>query len=184
MAVGISGRPPARAHPDRGGLALEKDGVPAAGTAQELDLIQTPGVIAVSVVEDGGNDRNDVTFVGDGMKMLVEGVLVNARVQANTAIFVVPGGVSLLVEAVILRCIDEVGVTIPASAGVGFNGAADNVYGSQILTGLDAAGLYYLFPQGGTSLIVPAAATLSVGIDVIANGTLQFFAVDLIGRLF
>ena len=181
--MSVSGRPPGRAHPDLGGLALEKDGITQATKAPELDFVQTAGVISVAVADDVPNDRNDVTFVGDGMRMLAERVSINAKSVANTLLYTVPGGSSLLVEAVILRCVAASLITGPARGGVGANGGADDVYSSRLLTGLVDSGLYYLFPQGGISKVVPAGP-LYVGIDAVAVGTSQTLEADLIGRLF
>lgn len=182
--MSVSGRPPGRAHPDVGGLAIEVDGVNQATKAPQLDWLQILGVITAAVADNPGNDRNDVTFTGDGMKMLAEGVRINAKAVANTAVYVVPPATNLIVEAVILRCTEATAITLPAQAGVGSNGGADNVYGSQVLTGLTIEGLYWLFPQGGISQVVPGGQTVYVGIDVAAVGTSQTLQADLIGRFF
>ena len=180
----VAGRPPGRAHYDLGGLAIEKDGINQATKAPELDFLQIPGVITIAVADDGPNNRNDVTFAGDGMKMLAERVSINAKTVANTAVYAVPGGTNLIVEAVILRCVAANLITGPARAGVGANGGADDVYSSQLLTGLVNTGLCYLFPRGGISRVVPGGSTLYVGIDVVAAGTSQTLEADLIGHLF
>lgn len=179
----ILGRTPAKSYPQPGGVKVQVDGVEQAAIRDVFDLTQIPGV-AYSVVDNAGNDSTDVTPALNGMVLLSETLNVSLRSTGNTLLFTVPGGQTLIVEAVILRCVEAVNITVPATVGIGSNAGADNIFASQLLTGLDDTGLYYAFPPGGTQVEVGAAGTVSIGVDIVATGTTQVVEVDLIGRLF
>lgn len=168
------------AHPSSSQLQVQKDGV-AIGACQILSFDESPGV-QISGVENAGNESNDVTTLFDGMRLLAQNVRVDALSVGATPVYTTPVGTNLLVEAVVLRCVSADAITGPATARV--TTAGGDVFESQVLTGLTQAGRAYLFPQGGSQLVVPPSTVFSVQIDVVAAGTSQTFEADLVGRLF
>ena len=183
LEPGILRRVAGKPYPQPGGVKVQVDGVQQAGPQDTHSLDETLGV-AYTIADNSGNDSTDVTLVTSGMQVLSETIGVDLTAVAVTPLYTVPGGMTLIVEAVVLRCVQASGVTVEAAAGVGSNAGADNVFGSQYLTGLDAAGLYYLFPPGGAQVELTAAQVLSFGVDVAAVATTLVVEIDLIGRLF
>jgi hypothetical protein len=95
----------------------------------------------------------------------------------------VPGGTTLLVEAVVLRCGLASGFTAPATVQIE-DGSGNPIFQSQLLTGLNEAGKAYLFPQGGVLVEVAAAGTVQVNVVAAATATSLVVEADLIGRTF
>jgi hypothetical protein len=180
---GVLGRVPGKPYPQPGGVKVQVDGVQQAGVQDTFSLDEIPGV-AYTVADNPGSLRTDVTLVAEGMQVLSETVNVALTSVASTLLYTVPGGKSLVVEAVVLRVVQADTVTAEATAGVGSNAARDNVFASQFLTGLDAIGLYYLFPPGGTQAELTTGQSIYLGVDVAAVATALVVEVDLIGRLF
>jgi len=164
-----------------GGVAISVDGVPKSGPQPIIDLISVPGV-SPSVAEDLPNLRNNVSVLFDGMALLASSGSISGTAVASTPIFTVPGGEILTVELAVVRCLTAAGITAPPTAGVGFNGAADNIFASQIMTGLTTAGKVYVFPLGGIQFEAISGSVISFGLDVGALGGTMTLAVDLIGR--
>jgi hypothetical protein len=162
-------------------VAIEVDGVLAASAQRILDLQELLGV-TMAVAEDVPNSSNDVTVNFDGLRVLASIPNINAFTVGNTALFTVPGGETLLTELVVVRCTAAVAVTTPPTCGVGFNGAADNIFSSQILTGLLTVGTFYVFPPGGIQTEATAASVVSLGVDQAPAGTSMTLAVDFLGR--
>lgn len=183
MVTNVLGIEAGKAYGTPGGVAVEVDGAEQSGPQPILNFLTAtiPGV-TVGVVEDGGNFRNNVSVNFDGMRLLNTIGPISGTAPSSTTLFTVPGGELLTVELVVVRCLTASGITAPPTAGVGFNGPADNVFSSQILTGLTAAGKFYVFPPGGVQAEIVAASVLAFGIDLGATGGSMTLAVDLIGR--
>jgi hypothetical protein len=185
MVTNVLGLEAGKAYGTPGGVAVEVDGVEQSGPQPIINFLTAaiPGV-TVGVVNDAGNSRNNVTVNFDGMRLLTTAGPLSGTAPGSTTLFTVPGGELLTVELVVVRCLSTSGtISGPPTAGVGFNGAADNVFSSQILTGLTAAGKIYVFPLGGVQAEIVAASVLAFGLDVGApGGGSMSLAVDLIGR--
>lgn len=179
----VAGRPDGRAHVDSGGLELQKDGSVAGPFEPRLSFTQLPGV-AWAVADDAPNERNNVTLSMDGSRLLSSVSGINLLSTGNTALYTVPTGLTLLVDAVILRCTEATAITSPASAGAGEGAGANNVFPAQILTGLNQAALFFMFPPGGTIAVLTAGQVLNLGVTAPAVGTSQLVSADLIGRTF
>jgi hypothetical protein len=77
----------------------------------------------------------------------------------------------------------DTAITIGATAWVGTNGSQDNIYPSQVLTGILATNALYDYPNGWSKVWATATQVISFGVDVGATGTSQTATVILCGYL-
>jgi hypothetical protein len=173
------------AHPEEGGgITVSLDGTPTGSAPRDiLNFRQSSPGVSVTALDDPPNDEGDITITTQGMQLLASFEGIDALANGNTTIYTVPAGVTLLTAYAVVRCTAASAISNAAVAGIGSNGAADNVFTSQLLSGLTLAGLRYVFPVGGVLAEVPASTPVLFGIDAAAVGTSQTLAVDLIGRL-
>ena len=179
----VLGLTPGASYPGPGGLKVQLDGVAAAGPQGTLNLVRTSSLPAYSVAEDAGNSRNQITASFDGLTALASITPIDGKVIAPTLLYTTAGAKRAIVELVIVRCISATAITSPPIANVNTLAAGD-IYASQLLTGLTAAGKFYVFPVGGTQAFVGLTSPINFSITTAAIGTAQVLEVDLIGRLF
>ena len=99
----------------------------------------------------------------------------------STPLLTVPGR-QIVVLGCSVRITAAAGVVSEATAGIGFNPQADNIFSSQLLAGLLAVSDVYEFPQGGTqALPSPPLETITFGLDVVAVATTLVAEILLFG---
>ncbi|GAG13327.1 unnamed protein product, partial [marine sediment metagenome] len=76
-----------------------------------------------------------------------------------------------------------VAVTVPATAGIGTNGAHDNIRSSQPLNSLLATGSTFEYLIGGVGVVAGPGETIRLGVDAPIVGTSQAAEVSLFGYL-
>ncbi len=184
-------RVPMKAHLQIGGLDLQVDTVPQGGiNRRNLNLINTDNEPAHPVGVQEATSVDLELFIAElglqgfrfpelGRLATVTGI--DGLVAADTLLYTVPSGSEAVILGAVVICSAASGISAPATAGVGSNGAADDIFASQALTGLTAAGLAYTFPEGGTFAIAGSGSTINLGIDAGATGTSQSLSVHLIG---
>jgi len=106
---------------------------------------------------------------------------IDAKATGTTTLYTVPAGTTIVVTEVVLRCTAAVAITVAAVAGVGVAGGEDDIFASQPLTGLEAAGETFSFPAGGIGVVATAAEVIKLGIDTAATGTSQTLSADIFG---
>lgn len=126
---------------------------------------------------DGTGSIRDLPEVG----LLKRATGIDLTAAGNVPLLSVPGR-QVVILACTVRITASTGASTEATAGVGFNGAADNIFGSQVLSGLLSVGEVYEFPPGGTQgLASPPSDTISFGIDGAAVATTLVAEVLLFG---
>lgn len=126
---------------------------------------------------DGTGSIRDFPEVG----LLQRTTGVDLTAAGSVPLLTVPGR-QVVVLGCSVRITSSSVATVEATAGVGFNGAADNIFGSQVLTGLLSVGEVYEFPPGGTQgLASPPSDTISFGIDLGATATILIAEILLFG---
>jgi hypothetical protein len=186
----VQGRVAAKAYTEPSGLDLFVDGGAAGGRQPNLNVtnVATPRAVGSQSTVSGSqgpDPKAQLSLLLSGAGLSDVGrlavVSVNAAALGNTTLLVVPAGM----QAVILGASARVTAGspgLPASGGIGTNGAADNVIASQQFTGLLAAPDSYELIAGGTGTIALSGETVSLGIDVVADAA-QTIEVVIFGYL-
>lgn len=178
----ILGRVDSESHLGSAGVGWTINGYSVSNPAGTLNLLTTP---TSDYLIGSGGGRNSIQLLPEGDYLLDVQASIDAKAAPlTTQLYTVPGGLSLEVKALYLRCTAAAGITVAASASAGEGASANNVYGNQILTGLTTAGLAWCFPPGGTKVILTAGQAFGVRISVAATGTSQSLEAQLYGRLF
>lgn len=107
---------------------------------------------------------------------------INAKTVANTTLYTVPTGKTLIVSALIVRCTAASAITNGPTVNV-FTVSAGDVYPSTAINALTGTSNIFGFGTIGMSISVAAGATLSLGLTVVSTGTSQTIAVDVMGYL-
>jgi hypothetical protein len=108
---------------------------------------------------------------------------IDATVATNVALMTVPAShIAIVTHALfLLGNVDSiVGALV---AGIGTNGAQDNIMTSTTLTGLNTNGQMLIQPLTGLTAIAAAGETISIGIDSAFTGTSASLMVVLLGML-
>jgi hypothetical protein len=179
-ALGLT---PGASYPQPGGLGVQVDGVTVASGQRILNLLRTLSLPAYTIVEDGAGNRNQITTSFDGLTVLASIPGIDGKAITSTTLLTTTGGDRVEVELVVVRCVSAVAIAAPPTANIRTVATGD-IFGSQILTGLTAAGKFYVFPVGGTQVFVGTTASAIFEITAGATGTSQGLEVDLIGRVF
>jgi hypothetical protein len=185
----ISARVPARAHSEPGWINFQTDGVGVGGdqpTANLLDSASDPTEPRGS--QAGAPASGDVKAVAslelgalDQVGALVTTPGTDLTAPADTVLVTVPAGFEYVIFGASVRCEAATAISIPGTAGIGFNGAADNLFSSQLMTSLTAQDDAYDYPVGGESVVAPAGSVISFGVDTGATGASQTGEVILFG---
>jgi len=117
-----------------------------------------------------------------GRLALVSGV--DGKAVAVTSLYTVPAGKTAIIFDVVLVPTTATAITAPPTAGVGIAAGEDDIFASQILTGLLAVGNAWRFPSGGKFQIATAGQIVKLGIDTGATGTTLTLDAHVIGLVF
>lgn len=154
----------------------------------ELDL--APSVSGVSTIKfpsgtvtDEGGGVVSVDSTGGGIVVLATITGVDTKAQAATNIFLVPGGKTAVILGFVARVESDTAITVGPEVGVGVAAGEDDVTPQQALTGLFATGEMFTVQPTGKSRTVATGLQIKFGVDVVATGTAQTIAVDLLGYL-
>jgi hypothetical protein len=185
--MGIAGRVADKAHLDSRGSGWEIDGNFYSNPSAAINML-SGAVMDYKVEEFALARRNVIRFLPAGPVLMATVAGINPLSLGATNLLQVPSGLSLQVMAVFLRCTAASGITSVAAAGVGSGATAstvsDNVYQSQSLTGLNAAGLVWRFPSGGVKVRLTAGQFLNVSIDQVAVGASQTLEAQAYARVY
>lgn len=125
-----------------------------------------------TLLATGGVERTLATVTG-----------INAKTVGNTTLWTVDAAAVIL--GAVVRCTAASVITTGATAGVGVNTEADDIFTSMAMPFLtDTSGALAAFvfaAMGQGRFVVAAADVVKFGIDVAAVGTSQTLAVDLRG---
>jgi hypothetical protein len=106
---------------------------------------------------------------------------IDAKVVAETALYTVPAGETVVVIGVTLRCTAAVAISAHPKAGVGIAAGADDIFAEQNCLGLKATDDEFQFPHAGVRKVGTAGSVIKLGIDRAAVGTSMTLAADLMG---
>jgi hypothetical protein len=189
----IAGRVPSKAHVRPGWINVELNDAGAGGDQENTswdDSVSTPGR---ALGGQGGSvplgtTEAELQFILRGVSLPEAGLLaripgVDLTAQADTALYTVPAGSQAIVFGGSVRCEAAAGITTPAEAGIGVNGAADDIFQSQPLVGLKAAGGTFDFPIGGDAVAAGPGSVITFGVDQGALGGTQTGEVQIYGYL-
>jgi hypothetical protein len=187
----IAARVPARAHSQPGWVNFQLDGADQGGDQQNVNLLDS----ASDPTEPRGSQTGapftgDVKAVAsfelgalDQVGALVTTPGIDLTAPADTTLFTVPSGFELIVFGASVRCEAATAISSPATARIGFNGPASNLFSAQLLVALTAQDDAYDYPVGGESVIAPAGSVIVFRVDAGATGTSQSGEVSLFGYL-
>jgi hypothetical protein len=181
-----------RAHTEPGGLDLQLDGAPQGGTQPALDFL--PSATLPSRPAGGQDGADAPSAIARLSQLLAASGLPEAGILARiggidmtsatpTDLLVVPAGFEAVVFGASLRAEAATAVTSPASAGIGTNGAHDNIRASQPLNSLLGTGSTFEYLIGGSAVVAGPGETIRLGVDAPIVGTSQTAEVSLFGYL-
>lgn len=108
---------------------------------------------------------------------------IDAKTAADSTLYTVPAGKSLVITSVVVRCTAAVSISAPAAASI-ITGALFQVWPNRSLTGLTVATAMNSFvPDNTWNIVLAAATSILFRINTAATGTSQTLAVDVIGYL-
>jgi hypothetical protein len=189
----INARVPARAHSQPGWVNFQTDGVGVGGdhpTANLLDSASDPAEPRGS--QTGAPASGDVKAVASfelgafgipqvGTLRSLAGIDLVAG--GDTAAYTVPTGFEAVIFGASVRCESATAISAPATAQIGFNGAVDNLFSSQLLVAVTAADDAYDYPVGGESVVAPAGSVITFRVTAGATGAAQAAELILSGYL-
>lgn len=108
---------------------------------------------------------------------------INAQSVANTLLYTVPTGKTLIVTGYNVRVTAATAITTGASAGLGNVAGTNNISASQAMTTLTTLLATFMWPIVGISLATASAGTIYFNLGTGAIGTSQTIQVDLLGYL-
>ena len=111
--------------------------------------------------------------------------LIDLVAGGTPTLYTIPVGFTGIITDVFLECTASVGLSVPATAGVGIALGEDDLFASQVLTGFLSVGQVWAFVLG-TSLTrtAPAGSVIKLGIDVLPSGTSQLVTAHVMGIVF
>jgi hypothetical protein len=121
-------------------------------------------------------------LLGNEVRKLTSGVVVNAMVGASTSVF--PAFTKdVVITSVVFRCTAATAVATPATIKVEKNPAAGDIFSAEQLTAVTAVGDIWVFSAEAKGLLGAAGTTLDVTVTVAATGTTLTLAADVIGYI-
>jgi len=120
---------------------------------------------------------NEVSAAGE--QLLATVTSIDAKTVAATNLYTATA--TTIITKVILLCTAATAITVEATAGVGIAAGEDDVYASELLTGLDAADKAFTYIAAGTRVAVLNTQILKLGIDTGSTGTSQTFTAYVFG---
>ena len=177
-----------RAHTEPGVLRLQVGGVDSGGLQDDVNFPTNDPLVpegSSGVTTEGAPKAElTLTFAEPTFPEIGRFVTVQGSMNAGAIpLFTVPTGMEAIVLGASARVVSASGVTLPATAGIGTNVPADNMFESQELSGLLDPGNIYDFPPGGASVVAVAGETISLGVDDGFTGTSQVAEIMLFGYL-
>lgn len=166
-----------------------KAGTASAGTASMKiaagTLLSTP---EIGAVESDGTDYYWTDSSGNRIKLSNYDLLkittgINAKTVANTSLYTVPAGKSLVVQCFNVRVSAASAITVGPSGGVGNVAGTNNIAASQNMTALTTTANTFQWPIVGASLLTAAAGQIYFNLGIASTGTSQTIIIDLIGYL-
>jgi len=123
-------------------------------------------------------------IVGNGVQPLQTTAGINGAAPASTTILTTPAGRSAILEGVAVRCTAATAVTIGATAQIEVVAASGDVFASEVMTGVLAAGDVWYFGLNGKTRVIPTSTNVNFNLTVGITGTSQTLTVQPIGHLF
>lgn len=107
---------------------------------------------------------------------------IDGKVVANTALYTVPAGKTLIVTGFVVRATASTAITVGATLGFG-NVAGTNNISAAAASGVNSTTTTYQIALNGSTLLTVAAGVVYLNLTNAATGTSQTLACDLIGYL-
>jgi hypothetical protein len=171
----VQARVPARAHSQPGWVNLEVDGGAAGGDQPTVNLLDsTSGDSGPEGAQSGTKAELKLSLrplnVAD-VGVLVRSAPIDLAAPGDTAIYTVPSdSQGAVVFGASVRCLTATGVTVPATASLGFDAGVSNLFSSQLLVNLKVPSDAYDYPVGGELVVAPAGSLVSLRVVAAANG--------------
>lgn len=108
---------------------------------------------------------------------------IDGKTVGTTNLYTVPAGKKLIVDKIMIEAEAFTAAVGTLAAGVGVAAGEDDIYFSQLLTGLDTTGDGFELDASGSIVIPPAASVVKLGIDTAMTGTTANLTVYLFGYL-
>jgi hypothetical protein len=128
------------------------------------------------------SDGRPVVSRPNGVALLATVSGIDGLVVAETDLYTVPQGKTVIPTMTLLRATVATAITSPPTAGVGIAAGADDVFAAQILTGLLSTAKAWAWNAAG--IVTPALSgeKIKLGIDAAAVGTTLTLEAQLYGR--
>ena len=140
-----------------------------------------------SVIPEVNGGSTITLFRTDGASDILlnpGGTTVDMKVAANTTLFTVPGGVSVIANKILVVIDGASAITVDAAASVGFTAATyDNISVNQVLVNMRTVDDVWEFPSFARRVMAQAADVITFKVNTGATGTTLTAKVYLFGIL-
>jgi hypothetical protein len=110
-------------------------------------------------------------------------VSANLAAVGTTNLYTVPASRTAIITDVVIKPTTATAAVGDAAAGIGVAAGEDDVFASQVLTGLNLTTERFKFLSSGVSRVAAAADVIKIGVDTADTGTALVADVYLIGYL-